>query len=163
MAFKSTLPNNYLRACQYHTFLGLGSRDWDAVRGEEPMDLFLNKPREIWRQSQATLWEKQVSPKHFPFPTSSTPAQAYLCGFLSFLPHLCSASAGCTSSGQGLWHLLPHHEKCLSFHPPIPTSSLPQTTSLLLNCHFHGEVFPNSLDESFSQHCHLPFLICMIL
>lgn len=34
------------------------------------------------RWSQATLGETQLSPKHLPF---STPAQAYLCGLLSFL------------------------------------------------------------------------------
>lgn len=41
MALKPRLQNNHLRACQYHTFLGLGSRDWDSADGERPRDLFL--------------------------------------------------------------------------------------------------------------------------
>ena len=41
MALKPGLQNNHLRACQYHTFLGLVPRDQVSVVGEGPRDLFL--------------------------------------------------------------------------------------------------------------------------
>ena len=42
MALKSGLQNNHLRACQYHTFLGLVPRDQVSVVGDGPRDLFLS-------------------------------------------------------------------------------------------------------------------------
>ena len=41
MALKPGLQNNHLRACQYHTFLGLVPKDQVSVVGEGPRDLFL--------------------------------------------------------------------------------------------------------------------------
>ena len=126
-------------------FLDQGSKLCPLHWQEEsyPLDHQGNPGMCVFTQAHADLTLRDtVEYKAFPhnFHTcSATPVWTPLLPSPS-----CSASACSVPFCQGFWHLFHHHERCSPFPSTDPNPPI-QTTSPLLNCHFSGEVFPNSL------------------